>query len=151
MSVALQDAGNDIFALEHVATGRQNFLMAVSVNGHGLHSFSIGADGALCLIGSDDMSDGLGVSTPIEWAQVSVGQTCTLVVAVGSSSIPPVLVGIDGSLRLTDQANDDGDTRFQFILVLEVIEVDGKAYVVVVGVDYGLSLTALGVGDIDLI
>lgn len=144
VSVALQDEGNDIFALEHVVKGGQNFLVAVSANGDGLHSFSIGANGALRLSDSLDMKDGLGVSTPTELAQVSLGrQTFLLVGAAGSSSITVVLVGNDGSLRPTDQVNDDRDTRFQSISVLEAIEVDGKAYVLAGGADDGLSLMTL--------
>jgi Ca2+-binding RTX toxin-like protein len=144
VSVALQETGNDIFALEHVATGGQNYLMAVSAGGHGIYSFQLSDDGTARLVDSLDMQIGLGVSTPTQLAQLNVGgQQYILVGAVGTSSITVVSVANDGSLRATDQVNDDLNTRFQSISVLETIVVDGRAFVVAGGADDGLSLMTL--------
>ena len=144
VNVALRETGNDIFALEHMAVGGQNYLMAVSAAGHGVYSFRLGSDGTTRLVDSLDMHAGLGVSTPTQLAQLNMnGQQYMLVGAAGTSSISVLLVADDGSLRAVDQVNDDLNTRFQSISVLETVMVDGRAYVVAGGADDGLSLMTL--------
>jgi Ca2+-binding RTX toxin-like protein len=144
ITVALQAGGNDIFALEHVRIGSGDFILALSARGNGLHNFRLAADGSARLVDMLDTSEGLGISMATQLTQVQVaGQTFLLMGAAGSSSISVIRVSADGTLRVTDQVNDDRDTRFQSISVLESIVVDGKAYVVAGGADDGLTLMTL--------
>lgn len=143
-NVALQESGNDIFALEHIRAGGRDYLMAVSAAGDGLHSFRLGDDGSARLVDTLATSVGLGVNTPMLLSTLTLdGQAFVLVGAAGSSSISVIAVNADGHLRATDQVNDDRDTRFQNISVLESIVVDGRAYVVAGGADDGLTLMTL--------
>lgn len=144
VNVALQETGNDIFALEHVAIGARNYLMAVSAEGHGVYSFQLDNEGTARLVDSLDMRGGLGVATPTQLAQLNVGgQQYILVGAVGTSSISVIVVAPNGTLRATDQVNDDLNTRFQSISVLETIVMNDRAFIVAGGADDGLSLMTL--------
>ena len=144
VSVALQETGNDIFALEHVARGGRNYLMAVSAEGHGIYNFQVNNDGTTRLVDSLDMQGGLGVAMPTQLAQLNVGgQQYILVGAAGTSSISVISVAPNGTLRATDQVNDDLNTRFQSISVLETIVMNDRAFVVAGGADDGLSLMTL--------
>ncbi|WP_299031809.1 DUF4214 domain-containing protein [uncultured Sulfitobacter sp.] len=144
VNVALQEAGNDIFALEHVQAGGRDYLMAVSAQGDGLHNFQLGADGVARLVDSIDMRSGLGVDTPTHLSQLAFGgQAFVLVGSAGTSSVTVVAVAGNGSLRATDQVNDDLNTRFQSLSILESIVVDGRGYVLAGGADDGLTLMAL--------
>ncbi|MEP1942606.1 MAG: hypothetical protein ABJJ03_05795, partial [Sulfitobacter sp.] len=143
-NVALQEAGNDVFALEHVERGARDYLLAVSAEGDGLYNYTISSDGRASLVDYLDMSAGLSVNTPTELAQVELnGTSFILVGAAGTSSISVITVSNDGQLRATDQVNDDLNTRFQNITLLETIVVGGIAFVVAGGGDDGLSLMTL--------
>ena len=137
-------AGNDIFALEHIALSGRDYLLALSLHDNSLRSFELGANGSMQLVDSMERRDGFAASNPTLITKAVLGDSVfVLVGSTGSSTITVSKMEADGTLTLVEQVGDDLNTRFQSISVLEAIVVDGKAYVVAGGSDDGLSLLTL--------
>lgn len=144
IGVGLQTGGNDVFALEHLRVGGTDYLAAASTQGNGLHLYALANNGTARRVDSLDSGDGIATATPGKLAQVTVaGQSYLLLGSAGTSSVTVVAVGRDGRLHATDQVNDDLNTRFQSLSVLEAVVVNDRAYVVAGGADDGLSLMTL--------
>lgn len=134
----------DIAAMASTSIGTAHFVFAVSGADNRVFSYDVGTNGRLTLAGSIGAAEGLGINTPTALEQITLGgQSFLLVGASGSSSISVLQVGPDGSLTPTDHVVDDLNSRFQGLTALEVIETDGRAYVIAGGADDGLTLFTL--------
>ncbi len=136
--------GYDVLAMAVAQVGAQALLLTVSAQSDGLTSYRIDAQGQAVLASTLRPADGLAVSAPnlLKTAQLA-GSDYALLGAAGTSSITVVRLGADGSMVVVDQVNDDLNTRFQGISVLDCVTLQGRVFVVAGGGDDGLSLMEL--------
>ncbi|WP_333714656.1 calcium-binding protein [Yoonia sp.] len=122
----------------------QSFLLTASVAQNGIASRLIAGDGSLGAPVTLGVEDSLWISAPsvLDSAQIG-GKTYAILGAAGSQSLTVIEVGADGALTIRDHVMDSRDTRFGGITALEVIEKDGKTYVIAGGADDGVSVFVL--------
>lgn len=137
-TVALRGDG---ISVEMVQVGAQMIAVAASVYDHQISTFSVSSSGGLEPISQVGAVDGLGISQPTHLEVITAGGAqFVLVGSYGTSSLTLLRLEGDGSLTPVHQVNDDLDTRFAGVSVMESITVDGATYVVAGGHDDGLSL-----------
>ena len=134
-------------ALQTVRVGGQEYLMVLSGSESGVTAFAIDAQsGALSLRGSLGMQEGLGIQrVPVALRNVELeGHTYVVVASMDSSAQGAALsvmeVSAEGELIAVDQVLDTLNTRFGRVQGLEIIEYQGRAYVIAAGGDDGISL-----------
>lgn len=144
VEVAHGEPDDDTLSMARATVGGQTVLLALSASDNTLSAFTVAGSGALSLVGRVGADGGLGIALPtqLEVAEFQ-GTTYAFVGAAGTSSISVVAVGPGGALTVTDQVNDDLTTRFAGVSALEVIEADGRIYVVAAGADAGMTLMTL--------
>ena len=136
--------GYEVLAMTVVARPDGALLLTVSAQGDALNAFRIDARGQAQFVASLGTADGLGIAAPDLVQSVRLaGHDYALLGAAGSGSIAVIKVGVAGQLLLVDQVNDDLNTRFQGISVLQTISVEGRVFVLAGGADDGLSLMTL--------
>ena len=127
------------------AASDSQYLLAADGGSLGLRSFQIdGQSGALTLVDTFGPDQGLGVAIPTALRVFAAfGTRWVILGAAGSSSLSVLQLGDDGSLNLKDHLIDNLQTRFAGLTALEVVQVEGHAFVVAAGSDDGLSLFRL--------
>lgn len=136
--------GYDVLAMAVTQVGSQALLLTVSAQSNCLTAYRIDPMGQAVLAATLRPADGLAVAAPnlVKTVQMAGGDYA-LLGAAGTSSITVVKLGADGSMAVVDQVNDDLNTRFQGISVLDCVSVQGRVFVVAGGADDGLSLLEL--------
>lgn len=122
----------------------QSFVVTVSGQTNTITTSAIDAAGDITrqtFIGADD---GLWISAPTALETTSVGGvTYAILGAAGSNSLSVIEMGPDGAMIMRDHILDARETRFGGVTSLEVIEADGKTYVIAGGADDGVSVFLL--------
>jgi len=127
-----------------ISPGAHDILLVSDATSDSLLSYKINPDGTLGPEQSIGAADGLGIATPSALACGHVGDKCYVVVASqGSSSLSVVQVRTNGQLQATDHVIDTLNTRFQNVTALDIVEVNGRVFVVAGGADRGVSLFEL--------
>lgn len=119
----------------------QPVLVAISGLGNFLSSQRLDAQGQI--IRSDYLTagDGAGFNVPNDVAAVTVdGQVYLIVTSARSSSITTTRLLPNGSMIPVDHVVDELGTRFRGATALATVEVDGRSYVFVGGMDDGISM-----------
>lgn len=136
--------GYDVLAMAVAQVAGQAVLLTVSAQTNCLTSYRLDAMGQAVLAATLRPADGLAVAAPNLVKSVHMaGGDYALLGAAGTSSITVVRLGADGSMAVVDQVNDDLNTRFQGISVLDCVNMQGRVFVVAGGADDGLSLMEL--------
>ena len=115
----------------------------------GISSYQINNSGSVSERDDLGAGEGLGLMTPMDMAVASVDGTQYLVLASAqgnSGALSVIRVSSSGNLSLVDHVGDTRDTRFAAAQAVDVIEVDGRTYVVSGGGDDGVSLFLLAPG-----
>lgn len=124
-----------------VGLGGQTVLIAVSGLGNFLSSQRIDGQGNIIRADYLKVRDGTGFNIPNDVAAVTVnGQVYLVVTSATASSITTVRLLPNGSMIPVDHIVDELTTRFQGATALATVEVEGRAYVFVGGVDDGISM-----------
>jgi len=138
-----------VFALETVSLGGESYLLGACVVDRGVTAYRIDADG-LVATGNLGIAEGIGIMTPTTLATAEIGgrQFVLLGSAPGdgagqSGAITVMELHPDGSLVPTDHVIDTLHTRFGMIQTLDVIEANGRTYVIAGGGDDGLTVFVL--------
>jgi Ca2+-binding RTX toxin-like protein len=135
--------GAGTLELEAVGVGGETVLLASDAAGN-VTSYRVTSGGGLVVADVEGASSGLGIAGPAEADCVTIGGEVFLVQAATlSSSLSVFRVGADGTLTATDHVIDSLGTRFQGTTALEVVALDGRAYVIAGGADGGISLFTL--------
>ena len=97
------------------------------------------------LVDSIGASSGVGIMVPTDMAVVNIGTQAFVIVAsaptAGSAGALSVMrVTNSGALSVTDHLIDDLNSRFGGVQAIDVIEVEGRWYLVAGGGDDGISL-----------
>lgn len=135
-----------ISSLASARIGNATYVFSGSQSEHGLSAFRLHAGklDEVATLGARELLPVAGVSA---LRTLTLGDTTFLVAAAsGSSSLTILRIGTDGTMIPTDQVIDSLETRFQSVRAIEVIEVDGRAFVIAAGADDGLSLFTLTPG-----
>lgn len=139
-----------VVALETTVLGGQSYLLAVDERTQSVVSFRVDpVQGDLVQVGSMGAAKGLGVMQPVDLDLARVGgETLVLLAsaAAGGGAISVMRLAHDGQLLPTDHVLDTRETRFGRVQSLEVVEADGRSYVLAGGGDDGLSLFVLAPG-----
>lgn len=144
----LQDPTGDtvsgITGTSHTTVGGQAFLLSISSVYNGITSRSIDSDGGLSNAQSIGTQDGLWINAPTALATAHVGaQTFAIIASANTDSLSVVEVAGDGSMIVRDHVMDSRDTRFGGVTAIEIVESDGKTYVIAGGADDGISVFLL--------
>lgn len=141
-----------VMAIESVTVGGGTFLLAGCCSEQGVSVFHANAvTGALELRGTMGAAKGLGIMEPVDLEVFSAyGKGFAIVASAsgtgGSGALSVMQVTQEGRLVPTDHVLDNRDTRFGAVQSLEVINADGRTYVLAAGGDDGLSLFVLTPG-----
>ena len=138
------NTASQITGTTYVTIAGQVFLLSISANQNGLTSRSVTADGALTNVQSIGTNDGLWIDAPTAIATAFIGGTTYAIVAsANTDSLSVVEIAPDGSMAVRDHLMDSRETRFGGVTALEIVESDGKTYVIAGGADDGLSVLML--------
>ncbi|MEP3441116.1 MAG: hypothetical protein ABJN72_06525 [Sulfitobacter sp.] len=136
----LAERGDGV-SVEMVEVAGRTLAVVASLYDNRISSFEVDAQRGLQPLSQVGADDGLGISQPTHLEVLDVGGTqFVLVGSYGTSSLTLLRLEDDGALTPLHQVNDDLDTRFLGVSVMESITIDGRVYVVVGGRDDGLSL-----------
>ncbi len=134
----------DISALTTATVGGVTYLFAASAYDTGIHSYTIGANGALTLADTVTPGDFSGFWRVQDMVSMEVGGVDYVVMAsAGTSSLTVYSISTGGALYETDHVIDSLETRFQEASVLETFEFEGRSYVIAAGSDDGISVFEL--------
>ncbi|MEJ8562445.1 calcium-binding protein [Yoonia sp. GPGPB17] len=144
----LQDVTPDttagITASATTAVAGQNFLITTSTVQNGITARAVDEAGHVTSETTIGADEGLWISAPTALETATVGGTNYLVLAAaGTGSLSVVELGEGGSMIVRDHVLDSRDTRFGGVTSLDVIEADGKTYVIAGGADDGISVFLL--------
>ncbi len=143
------DTMAQISALTIAEVGGQAFLVTASTAQNGTAVRSIAGDGSLGAPTTMGTEDGLWISAPSVLASAEVdGATYLILGSAGSQSLSVIELDQDGSMILRDHLMDSRDTRFGGITAIDVVEKDGKTYVIAGGADDGVSVFVLIEGGV---
>ncbi len=133
-----------IGAMASATVDGQTFVISASSSQNGISSWVMGNDGNLSLAESLGNDDGLWITAPtaMETAHVG-GETFVVLAAAGSNSLSVMQIGDDGSLIIREHLLDTLETRFDGVTALEVLEHNGRTYVIAGGADDGISIFVL--------
>ena len=127
-----------------VSSGGQTFFVTASVAQNGLAVREITGSGDLgmpAIFGSDE---GLWIDAPSAMEGVEIGGRAFVILgAAGSDSLSVVEVGTTEGAILRDHVMDTRETRFGGVTAIEIVEKDGKVYVIAGGADDGVSVFVL--------
>ncbi|WP_289053015.1 calcium-binding protein, partial [uncultured Aliiroseovarius sp.] len=144
-SMAELPEGIDIVDFATIEVGGTTYLLAASNLHQGVVSYELGPNGHPIQRDTLGAADGVGISSPtaVECAEFG-GVSFVVIAAAGSSSLTVLQAHPDGSLLPVDHIIDNLNTRFDGVTELEIVEVEGRVYVLAGGADDGISLFVLG-------
>lgn len=141
---AMQSTTSGIAATAATVVGGQRFFVSTSALQNGITARAIDDRGQVTgetTIGADD---GLWISAPTALDTATVGDVTYLILAAaGTDSLTVVELAPDGNMIVRDHVLDARETRFGGVTSLEIIEADGKTYVIAGGADDGVSVFLL--------
>lgn len=137
-SVADQSGG---IVVDTAQINGEMIVIIASARDNQITTFRADARTGLEQVSTIGAGDGLGIAQPHQIEMIEVdGTHYALVGAYGTGSITLLELDARGRLTPVHQLNDDRDTRFAGVTVMEAITIDGTVYVVAGGKDDGLSL-----------
>lgn len=144
LTAGVGQPGYDVLDMAVVARSAGSMLVTLSAQADSLAAYRIGTDGRVTLVDTLGLADALAIDTPTLLETVRLGaRDFVLLGAAGTGSISVIELLPSGVMRLTDQVNDDLNTRFAGISVLQSVSIGDRVYVIAGGADDGLSLLTL--------
>ena len=139
----------EVMAISSARVLNNDYMIGASQMEKGVSVYRV--DGAtLVNTGNAGVNEGLGIMTPTAMEVVEIGGRSFILLASApndgqgqSGAITVMELAQDGSLVATDHVIDTGATRFGNVQSLEVVEADGRTYVMAGGGDDGLTLFVL--------
>ena len=136
--------GGDIADVELISLGATGLAIAIDKSGNEILSYTVAGDGSLTPVDTLGVVDGLGLVAPEILRVVEIaGQSFGIVAAGRSSSISVFEISDSGELTARDHVIDGQGTRFASISELEIVEANGRAFVLTAGADDGITLLEL--------
>ncbi|MEO3414468.1 calcium-binding protein [Roseovarius sp. CAU 1744] len=136
--------GGEIVDIEMIEVGGTGLTLAIDRAGNEILSYRVANDGTLTFADTLGVMDGLGLVAPEILRVVNIaGQSFGIVAAGSSSSISVFEISDTGELIARDHVIDGQGTRFASISELEIVETNGRAFVLAAGADDGFTLLEL--------
>ena len=127
-----------------ITVAGQQFIVTTSTSQNSITARAVDDTGVITNETSITADDGLWTNAPTAHEAATVGGTSYLILAAaGTDSLSVGELGVDGSMIVRDHVLDSRDTRFGGVTAIEVIEADGKTYVIAGGADDGISVFIL--------
>lgn len=137
-------SGAEIVAPVILQTDTGNWLVAAETRGASLTLWRLDDTGQALFAGRLTAAEGLAVSAPSRIATVQMdGRDFILLGAAGTGSVTVIELVAGGDLVIRDQVNDDRNTRFAGLSVLEAAVVGEMTLILAGGSDGGLTLMSL--------
>ncbi|MCF6444590.1 hypothetical protein [Nereida sp. MMG025] len=133
---------NDISGLAKIEQGAAHYIVTASLSG-GITLFEQGSDGALTHMAEIGVANGLPFSNITQISSVNIADEPYVLIATEHGTLGLIRIDSDGSLIVTDIAQDTGESRLDVPSVIKTIEVGAHSFAVVGGGDGGFSLLAL--------
>jgi serralysin len=139
-----EDLLSGISAMAAVDIGGKTLVIAASAAENGLSVLELGSGGSLSVLNKLGAADNLPVAQPsaITTLTNSDGVFLLLTSRV-SSSLTVLKLEADGALVVTDQVNDDLNSRFGGARALDYVVIGDQTFVATAGTDGGVSLFQL--------
>ncbi|MBY4894440.1 hypothetical protein KUL25_16915 [Rhodobacteraceae bacterium N5(2021)] len=138
-----------IMAIDSTRVLNNDYVISVSETEKGVSVYRLDGN-TLLNTGNAGVNEGLGIMTPTDMKLVEMGGRSFILVASApgdglgqSGAITVMELAQDGSLVDTDHIIDTADTHFGNVQSLEVVEADGRTYVISGGGDDGVTLFVL--------
>jgi len=133
-----------IAATATTTVGGQDYIITASGIQNGMTARAIDDAGQIASETTIGADDGLWISAPTALGVATVGGVTYVVLgAAGTDSLSVIELAPDGSMTVRDHVLDARQTRFGGVTSLEVIEADGKTYIIAGGADDGASVFVL--------
>lgn len=133
-----------IAAMTAATISGQSFVISASSIQNGLTASALDAAGNITSENTIGADDGLWISAPTAIEAATVGAATYLVLAsAGTDSLSVIELAPDGGMTVRDHVLDARDTRFGGATALEVVQAEGKTYVIAGGADDGVSVFLL--------
>lgn len=141
---ASQPAIAPLNGMSVVTVGNSTLMIGISAEDQSITTYRVATNGTLTAIQTLTPEQGLSINTPTDIQTVTInGTTFAIVTAAESNSLTILKITESGVMTVTDHVIDDLNTRFDGALIVEVFQVDGKAFILTAGGDDGLSLFTL--------
>ncbi|GAB5447017.1 calcium-binding protein [Gymnodinialimonas sp.] len=138
-----------IMAVDSTKVLNKEYVISVSETEKGVSVYRVDGN-SLQNTGNAGVNEGIGVMTPTDMKVVEMGGRSFVLLASApgdgqgqSGAITVMELAQDGSLVSTDHIIDTRETHFGNVQSLEVVEADGRTYVVAGGGDDGVTLFVL--------
>ena len=133
-----------ITSTAHANIAGQSYLIVASAAQNGLSSYLIDANGGLSAVGEVGTNDGLWINAPSAMQTVAInGRSYIVLASAGTDSLSVIEIDADGNMQVRDHLMDDRATRFGGVTALEIVQKDGKTFVIAAGADDGISVFLL--------
>lgn len=143
-SDTVASAAADITGLAQIRTGGSTWLISASGTENTVTLWSVADNGGLSVAQTLTGEEGLWVSAPSALeATEAHGSAYAILGSAGTDSLTVMRIDSDGTIHVTDHLIDDLGTRFGGVAALDVVEMDGRVYVIAGGADDGISIYEL--------
>jgi len=147
-SLALFPAGTDtsqVIDLRCATVNGRDFVITADQAGNSVTAYRAdGSGGRLSATGSMGAEQGLGIDAPTAMEVVTLdGRTYVVLASANTSSLSVMELTADGQLLPTDHLVDTGNTRFEGVQAMDVIQAGGHTFVVAGGADNGITVFEL--------
>lgn len=141
--------GAEVMAISSTTVMQSSYVISASQTEKGVSVYRMEGN-TLVNTGNAGVNEGLGIMTPTDMQVVEINGRSFIILASSpndgqgqSGAITVMEVAQDGSLVSTDHVMDTADTQFGNVQSLEVVEADGRTYVIAGGGDDGVTLFVL--------
>ncbi len=139
----------EVMSIRSTSVGNSTYTVAASQMEKGVSVYRMDGN-SLINTGNAGVNEGLGIMTPTAMEVVVMGGRSFVILASApndgegqSGAITVMELAQDGSLVDTDHVIDTALTRFGQVQSLEVLDVDGRTYVMAGGGDDGMTMFVL--------
>ncbi|WP_417628436.1 hypothetical protein [Pararhodobacter aggregans] len=146
-TLALFPAGTDtsqVIELRCATVNGRDFVLTADQTGNSVTAYRVDGTGALSAAGTMGAAQGLGIDAPTAMEVVTIGdRTYVVLAAANTSSLSVMELTADGQLVPTDHLVDTGNTRFEGVQAMDMIQAGGHTFVVAGGADNGITVFEL--------
>lgn len=137
---------SEVMSIGAASVMSNEYVISASQTEKGVSAYRLDGN-ALVNTGNAGVNEGLGIMTPTDMKVIEFGGRNFIILASApadgqgqSGAITVMELAQDGSLVDTDHIIDTADTHFGSVQTLEVVEADGRTYVMAGGGDDGVTL-----------
>lgn len=135
--------GSQLVDLVGVTVGGHSYVLtALGGDTDGVTAFRVDqSNGRMTETGTIGVEQGLGIDAPTAMEVVQIGgMTYVILACAGTSSLSVMQLTESGALVPVDHVVDTGNTRFEGVQAMDVVQVGDHVFVVAGGADNGVTL-----------